>query len=228
MSEGANTPIEVQVAGKDMQQIARTYANKVLAKLKQIPYLRDVQINQPLKYPVIAITLDRLKVSQLGLNVSDIARSVTASTSSSRFTLKNLWLDEKNSYTYQVQTQVPEYVMNSMDELKEIPLVKGQSSPTLADVATFTQTTAPAEYDRTGPRRFITVSANIYKKDLGTAASAVQKALKSVGEPPKGLIATIGGMSSLLTETLKQPAKRVRLSRFWLSFLFAGSQLPVV
>ena len=201
MSQGANTPIEVQVAGKDMQQI-EGYANKVLAKLKQIPYLRDVQINQPLNYPVIAITLDRLKVAQLGLNVSDVARSVTASTSSSRFTLKNLWLDQNNSYTYQVQAQIPEYIMNSMDELKEIPLVKGQSSPTLADVATFKQTTAPGEYDRTGPRRFITVSANIYKKDLGTATSDVQKALKTVGTPPKGLIATIGGMSDLLTDTL--------------------------
>jgi multidrug efflux pump subunit AcrB len=201
MSQGANTPIEVQVAGKDMAQI-EGYANKVLAKLKQIPYLRDVQINQPLNYPVIAVTLDRLKVSQLGLNVSDIARSVTASTSSSRFTLKNLWLDQKNSYTYQVQTEVPEYVMNSMDELKEIPLVKGQSSPTLADVATFKITTAPGEYDRTGPRRYITIGANIYKKDLGTATSDVQKVVKSVGQPPKGLIATIGGMSNLLTDTL--------------------------
>jgi multidrug efflux pump subunit AcrB len=201
MSEGANTPIEVQVAGKDMDQI-KTYANKVLTKLKQIPYLRDVQINQPLDYPVIAITLDRLKVSQLGLNVSDIARSVTASTSSSRFTLKNFWLDEKNAYTYQVQAQIPEYVMNNMDELKEIPLVKGKSSPTLADVATFKTTTAPGEYDRTGPRRFITVSANIYKKDLGSATTAVQEAVKSIGTPPKGLIAQIGGMSGLLTETL--------------------------
>ncbi|HEY4196552.1 MAG TPA: efflux RND transporter permease subunit, partial [Mucilaginibacter sp.] len=201
MSQGANTPIEVQVAGKDMGQI-KTYADKVLTKLKQIPYLRDVQINQPLDYPVIAITLDRLKVSQLGLNVSDIARSVTASTSSSRFTLKNFWLNEQNAYTYQVQAQVPEYVMNNMDELKEIPLVKGKSSPTLADVATFKITTAPGEYDRTGPRRFITVSANIYKKDLGSATTAVQQAVKSVGTPPKGLIAQIGGMSDLLTETL--------------------------
>jgi multidrug efflux pump subunit AcrB len=201
MSQGANTPIEVQVAGKDLQQI-KGYAGKVLAKLKQIPYLRDVQINQPLDYPVISITLDRLKVSQLGLNVSDITRSVTASTSSSRYTLKNLWLDEKNAYTYQVQAQIPEFVMNSMDELKEIPLVKGQSSPTLADVATFKQTTNPGEYDRTGPRRYITVSANIYKKDLGTATSDVQKAVKSVGEPPKGLIASIQGMSTLLTDTL--------------------------
>ena len=201
MSQGASTPIEVQVAGKDMKQI-ETYADKVLSKLKQIPYLRDVQIDQPLKFPVIAITLDRLKVSQLGLNVKDISRSVTESTSSSRFTEKNLWLDVNNSYTYQVQAEIPEYVMESMDELKEIPLFQGQSSPTLADVAAFKVTTAPGEYDRSGPRRFITVSANIYKKDLGTATAAVQKAVNSLGEPPKGLIAEIGGMSNLLVQTL--------------------------
>lgn len=201
MSQGASTPIQVQVAGKNMEQI-EAFSNKVLAKLKQIPYLRDVQIDQPLKFPAISITLDRLKVAQLGLNIKDIARSVTASTSSSRFTEKNLWLDDKSAYTYQVQVQIPEYVMNTMDELKEIPLLKGQSSPTLADVATFTTIYTPGEYDRTGPRRFLTVSANIYKKDLGTATGDVQKALDSVGAAPKGLIAEVKGMSSLLTETL--------------------------
>lgn len=201
MSQGAATPIEVRVAGKDMTQI-ESYANKVIDKLKHISYLRDVQIVQPLKIPVIAITLDRLKVAQFGLNVTDIARSVTASTSSSRFTEKNQWLDEKAAYTYQVQVQIPEYVMNTMDELKEIPLLKGQNTPTLADVANFTIKYAPGEYDRTGPRRFLTVSANIYKQDLGTATTDVQKAMKSVGKPPKGLVAELKGMSSLLTETM--------------------------
>ena len=201
MSQGANAPIEVQVAGKDMNQI-QTYAYQVLDKLKHISYLRDVQINQPLHYPVIAIKLNRLKVSQLGLNVSDIARSVTAGTTSSRFTLKNLWLDVNNSYTYQVQAQVPEYDMNSMETLKEIPLLKGQSSPTLADVADFSIVNAPGEYDRVGPRRYITVSANIYKTDLGKATSDVQKAIKSLGTPPKGLVASLQGMSNLLTDTL--------------------------
>jgi multidrug efflux pump subunit AcrB len=134
--------------------------------------------------------------------MKDISNSVTASTTSSRFVQKNLWLDEKGAYTYQVQVQVPEYVMNTMDQLKEIPLLKGQSSPVLGDVATFKTVYAPGEYDRDGPRRYLTISANIYKKDLGKATSDVEKAVKSVGTPPKGLIATIGGMSGLLTETL--------------------------
>jgi multidrug efflux pump subunit AcrB len=201
MSQGAATPIEIRIAGKDMNQI-EGYANKVLSKLKKIDYLRDVQIVQPLKFPVIAITLDRLKAAQLGLNVADIARSVTASTSSSRFTEKNQWLDEKSAYTYQVQVEIPEYVMNTMDELKEIPLFKGQSTPVLGDIASFKINYVPGEYDRTGPRRFLTVSANIHKKDLGTATNAVQEAIKSLGPTPKGLLAEVKGMSSLLTETL--------------------------
>jgi len=62
--------------------------------------------------------------------------------------------------------------------------------------------TVPGEYDRSGPRRFVTVSANIYKKDLGSATNAVQKAVDELGTPPVGLIAELKGMSSLLTETL--------------------------
>ncbi|WP_317131597.1 efflux RND transporter permease subunit [Mucilaginibacter ginsenosidivorans] len=201
MSQGASTPIEIRVAGKDMDQI-EAYADSIVARMKKVNYLRDVQIAQPLKMPVVSITLDRLKMAQFGLNVTDVARSVTASTSSSRFTEKNQWLDEKAAYTYQVQVEIPEYVMNTMDELKEIPLLKGKSSPTLADIADFKVNYAPGEYDRTGPRRFVTVSANIFKKDLGTATDAVQAIIKSMGAPPKGMVTDVKGTSNLLIDTL--------------------------
>jgi multidrug efflux pump subunit AcrB len=201
MSQGASTPIEVRVAGKNMQDISN-YAYQLEDKLKTISYLRDVQIAQPLKYPVITISVDRFKAAQMGMNITQIARSVTDATSSSRFTEKNQWLDQKAAYTYQVQVQVPEYIMNSINDLKEIPLVRGQMRPVLEDVATFSIDSMPGEFDRAGPRRFVTVSANIYKKDLATATSAVQNAIKSLGETPKGLVTEIRGTSGLLTETL--------------------------
>jgi multidrug efflux pump subunit AcrB len=72
----------------------------------------------------------------------------------------------------------------------------------LEDVATFKVTTTPAEYDRSGPRRYLTIGANINGKDLGTATGAVEKSVKAMGEPPKGVKVEIRGMSSLLTETL--------------------------
>ncbi len=201
MAQGASTPIEVSVAGKNMGDIT-AYAGKLVNRLKSIDYLRDVQVKQPLKFPTINITVDRQKLAQLGLSIDNVAKSITDATSSSRYTNKNLWLDEKSSYTYQTQVQVPEYIMNSVEQMQSVPLVKDQPRPVLSDVASVSIDTLPGEYDRSGPRRFITVSANVYKKDLGTATDAVRKAVKDMGDPPPGLVPEIKGMSSLLVETL--------------------------
>ena len=201
MGQGASAPIEVRVAGKNFEDI-EGWSKKLLNELKKVSYLRDVQIQQPIAFPTIDIKLDRFKLAQFGLTVSDVSNSVTASTTSSRFTEKNLWLDESVAYTYQVQVQVPEYEMNTMNELKEIPLIQGKDRPVLSDVADFTIKEYPGEYDRVGPRRYLTVSANLYKKDLASASKAVQKIINSLGEPPKGLVTEVAGMSGLLTETL--------------------------
>jgi multidrug efflux pump subunit AcrB len=200
MSQGASTPIEVRIAGKNMNVI-EDYANRLVNQLKTVSYLRDVQIQQPLKFPAIRINYDRLKIAQMGLNFADVTRSVTDATSSSRFVEKNQWLDEKVAYTYQVQVQVPEYIMNDISQIKSIPLVKGSPRPILSDVATFSIDTIPGEYDRSGPRRFLTVGANIYKKDLASATSEVQKAINQLGVLPPGLVIQMKGMSDLLTET---------------------------
>ncbi|MBS1597240.1 MAG: efflux RND transporter permease subunit [Bacteroidetes bacterium] len=201
MAQGASTPIEVRVAGKNFDEL-KEYASRLTSELKKIDYLRDVQIAQPLKFPTLKIDIDRFRLAQLGLNLNEVARSITDATSSSRFTEKVQWLDSKTSYTYLVQVQVPEYIMNSVEQLQSISLVKGKMRPVLSDIATISFDQLPGEYDRSGPRRFLTVSANIYKKDLGTATTAVKKAIADLGTPPKGLIAEVKGMSSLLTETL--------------------------
>ncbi len=201
MAQGASTPVEVRVAGKNMDDI-KSFAIKLTGKMKTIPFLRDVQIAEPLDFPTVNITIDRNKLALMGLSIENVSKSITDVTSSSRYTNKNLWLDNKAAYTYQTRIQVPEYMMNSLEQLQSISLVKGQMRPVLSDVATIQIDSLPGEYDRSGPRRFITVSANIYKKDLGTATTAVQKAVDGMGKPPAGLIAEVRGMSSLLTETL--------------------------
>jgi len=202
MAQGASTPIEVRVAGKNMADI-KTYASALTEKLKQYDFLRDVQIIQPLNMPTIQIQIDRSRLALMGLSLDNVAKNLTDVTSSSRFTNKNLWLDNKSAYTYQTQVEVPEYNMNSIEQLQSVPVVKGQMRPVLSDIAEITTDSLPGEYDRSGPRRFVTVSANVFHKDLGSATAAVQKTIDEMGKPPTGLIAEVRGMSSLLTETLQ-------------------------
>ncbi|HXO74265.1 MAG TPA: efflux RND transporter permease subunit, partial [Puia sp.] len=130
MSQGATTPIEVAVMGKDLLQ-SQVYADKIIAGLKKVPFLRDVQQKENLRYPSINIDIDRQKVRQLGLTMSNVASTVTDATSSSRFTQKVLWMDENNANSYNVQVQIPEYNMQSMSDMAAIPLLKGQLTPSL-------------------------------------------------------------------------------------------------
>jgi multidrug efflux pump subunit AcrB len=202
MAQGASTPIEVRVAGKNMEEI-KSYATALMEKLRKVDFLRDVQIVQPLHMPTIQIHIDRSRLALMALSPDNVAKSVTDVTSSSRFTNKNLWLDTKSAYTYQTQIEVPEYNMNSMEQLQSVPVVKGQMRPILSDIAEITTDSLPGEYDRSGPRRFVTVSANIFHKDLGSATTVVQQAISDMGKPPAGLVTEVKGMSSLLTETLQ-------------------------
>ncbi|MDE3248556.1 MAG: efflux RND transporter permease subunit [Bacteroidota bacterium] len=201
LSQGSPTPVEVKISGKN-KKLNLEYANKMVAKLKEISYLRDVQIGQSVNYPTIDIDIDRIKAAQLGVDVTDIARSLTASTSSSRFTDKNVWIDEKANQAYSVQVEVPENKMANTGDLGEIPVLKNNARPVLADVASFRRDTSFGELDNIGSLPQLSVTANLYKKDLGTAAADVQKAIRSLGELPKGVTVELKGLSNVLTDTL--------------------------
>ncbi|MBS1665502.1 MAG: efflux RND transporter permease subunit [Bacteroidetes bacterium] len=200
MSQGAATPIEVRVASKNLNDIT-SYSDRLVQRLRAVSFLRDVQVSQPMKFPTLKIRMDRQKLAQMGLGIDVVSKSISDATASSRYTLKNLWLDDTKQYTYNAQVQIPEYMMNSVQQLREVPILPGKMRPVLADVADIVVDSLPGEYDRAGPRRFITINANINHKDLGSATAAVQKAIDEMGTPPRGVVAEIRGLSSLLKET---------------------------
>lgn len=222
MSQGSLTPIEVRIGGKDLKD-GQKYANQLITELKKISYLRDIRINQPLNYPSFDIKIDRVRLAQFGLTADMVSKSVVAATSSSRFTAKNFWLDEKKGYAYQVQVALPEYEMSSVQDMENIPLISGQLRPTLGDVATITPTTIPGEYDRVGPRRIVTVSANIHQVDLGTATVDVNRAIAQAGETPKGTVVELKGMAKLLEETLQSLSSGLALAIVVIFLLLAAN-----
>ena len=201
MSQGATTPIEVAVMGKDLGT-SQQFAQKIIGEMKRIPYLRDIQLKQQLKNPAIRINVDREKVKQFGLTLATVASSITEATSSSRFTQKVLWLDESNANSYDVQVEVPQPDITSLEALAAIPLKSDAAHPVLGDVADLKLDTVVGEYDRRGATRFLSIGANIQNKDLGSASTAVRQVLKAVGQPPRGTTVEARGLSNLLDETL--------------------------
>lgn len=201
MGQGAMTPIEVKVSAKNVK-MAEAHAMKIEDKLKEVPYLRDVRIAEPLNYPILNIDVDRNLVAQFGLTMKEVTNTLATATSSTRFTDKNQWVDPKSGRVFQVQVQIPEGDMSSIQNLKALPLKKGSTRPVLEDVATIKHGRGTAQINRKGPNRYVTVIANLHEKDLGTASKAVKKVIKDVGEPPRGAHVWTEGTLNLLDETL--------------------------
>jgi multidrug efflux pump subunit AcrB len=201
LSQGSPNPIEVRISGKN-KKLNEEYAQKVIAKLSEIAYLRDVQIAQATHYPAIDIDIDRVRAAQLGTNAAVIGRSLIAATSSSRFTEKNVWLDHKSNLSYFVQVQVPENKMTSIRDIGETPVQPNFPRPVLSDVASLTVDSVYGENDNLGATPVLSVTANLNKMDLGRAAVDVKKAVEALGKLPRGVTVETKGLTEVLTDTL--------------------------
>jgi multidrug efflux pump subunit AcrB len=170
MSFGSPTPIEVAVTGSNLTT-SRGHADKIRAEMERIPTLRDVQFGQALDYPVLQVEVDRERAGQLGVTVDDVGRSIVAATSSSRFVQPNYWADPNSGIAYQVQVEVPQHTMHSIEDLLGIPVMQnGAPRPLVGDVAKVTEATAIGEYNRYNQQRMLTITANVSGADLGSAS----------------------------------------------------------
>jgi multidrug efflux pump subunit AcrB len=201
LSQGSPTPVEVRIVGKN-KKLNEEYAKKVVTKLSEISYFRDVQVAQPTEYPALNINIDRTRAAQLGVDMNDISRSLIAATSSSRYTDKNIWVDEKGGFSYNVQVQVPLNQMKSQEDINNIPLLRNSNRPVLGDVATIVPDVTYGENDNLGAIPFLSVTANVYAADLGKAQKDVQQVINSLGELPRGLFVESIGLGKVLNETL--------------------------
>ncbi|WP_286768850.1 efflux RND transporter permease subunit, partial [Sphingobacterium sp. 40-24] len=201
LSQGANNPVEIRVSGM-MKKMNMMTANKLLAKLKELDYMRDQQIPQSMNYPAMQINIDRTRAAQLGLDAQDIAKSLVAATASTRYTNKNFWVGGMMGIAYDVQVQTPQNILNSKEELENLPLTKNQDRPVLSDVATVLPTKEMGESYNLGTMGYTTVTANLHKKDLEQASKDVKAAIASLGELPKGINIEVAGLAPVLDETL--------------------------
>ncbi len=193
MSFGSPTPVEVAVTSPSLA-VNREYAGKIIEQLRQMDALRDVQIGELLEYPTIETRVDRTLAGQLDVSVAEIGKALAPSTWSSRFTTPIYWADPKSGIAYQVQVEIPQSQITSVDDLRRIPVKHNGSVPTLlGDVAELRRGTAFGEYHRLNMQRMITVNANIRGADLASVADGISERLAKLPEPPRGVTVSVRG-----------------------------------
>jgi multidrug efflux pump subunit AcrB len=177
MALGSPTPIEVAVSGKDFAA-SRAHAEALKTKLAAIEALRDVQFGQTLDYPSVDVHIDRERAGLLGVKMADATRSLVAATASSRFTVPNYWADPKTGTSFSLQVQVPQTMMKSLEDLRNLPISAENKPPVpLRNIAKVTEGSVIGQYDRYNMARTVSITANLHDAALGSVAAEVEKVL---------------------------------------------------
>ncbi len=193
MSLGSPTPIEIAITGQNLAA-DRAFGERVRATLQGLPALRDIHFGQALDYPTVDVKVDREKAGVMGVKMADVSRALVTATSSSRFVVPNYWADPNSGVAYQVQVQIPQARMDSIEQVRNVPVLeRAGHGLLLRNVATVTESSAVGQYERYNMQRMVTVTANLAGADLGRVAKEVAAALKKLGPPPPGLTVTVRG-----------------------------------
>ena len=207
MSFGSPTPIEVAVQGPNLAA-NRPFAEKLRSELAKVGSLRDLQYAQPLDYPDLEIAINRDRAGQFGVAMADVAKSLVAGTSSSRFTDMNFWKDPRSGNGFQIQVEIPQFKMASIEDVENLPVMSVDGSgvatarPLVSDVAKVRYGTTVGEVDRYNMQRVISFTANIQGKPLGQAVRDVQQAIAKAGAPPRGSNVSLRGQVPAFLETV--------------------------
>ena len=173
---GLPAPIDIQVEGQDLVA-NRVVVNKLLTQLRTVPGLVDLRIQQPDDYPVLKIDVDRTKAQQGGLSEKDVGGSLLNILSGSTQLSPQFFLNYKNGVNYSIVAHSPQYDIQSLNDLRNIPL----SSPTaahpeiLADVATITRESEMPVISHYNIRRTLDIYGNVQGRDLGSVGKQIQK-----------------------------------------------------
>ncbi|HTF67669.1 MAG TPA: efflux RND transporter permease subunit [Edaphobacter sp.] len=203
---GAPSSAEVAITGPQYADV-QVYANRVQKELAKVKELRDVEFEEPLRYPAVNVHVNRVLAGQLGTTANDVGTAVVASTASSRFVAPNYWRDPKSGVGYQVQVQVPQPAMTSLKDIQTIPVNSSTGAhPLLSQVADVQSTAVPGELDRQNGMWMIIASANVGNSDFARAAKEIDRAIARVGQAPRGVTTQVRGQVSALKQIFTELA----------------------
>jgi multidrug efflux pump subunit AcrB len=196
---GLPAPINVQVQGLNKNANFQ-FASHLMSQMRKVPGLVDLRIQEPNDVPRFNVAVDRTKASMLGIQEQNVANSVLGALAGSQSTTQNFWVDPKNGVNYQVSTMEPQYQMDSLDALRNLPILGGTGTPQiLANVATFSRSTTSPVVDHYDIRPVINVYGNVDGKDLGYVSKQVQKLVDaSKKDLPKGSLLIVRGQTKTM------------------------------
>ncbi len=185
---GLPAPIDLQIVGLNLAA-NRRYALELFDKLRHVPGVVDMRIQQSFDYPELDVAVDRTRAQELGFTQQNVANNLLISLSGSFQTSPSFWVSPKNGVAYSVVTQTPQYQMNSLQALKDLPITgaSGRQPQILGALAQISRGAGPTVVSHYNAQPVLDIFAAVQDRDLGAVAADVHRILRqAAGDLPRG------------------------------------------
>ena len=196
---GLPAPIDVQVLGPNLEA-NREFADHLLQRIKTISGIADLRIQQPFNQPKLFVNIDRTKSQMIGYTAHDVAGDILVALSGSFQTSPTFWLNPKSGVSYNIAAQAPQYQMDSLQDLRNIP-VTGNGAPAeiLGNVASIKRGQGLGTVSHYNIAPVIDVYGAVDGTDLGSVSREIDRIISDTRhELPRGSRVVVRGQISTM------------------------------
>ncbi len=196
---GAPAPIDLQVRGNNLDANFE-YANRLLKAMRRIPGVADARIQQSRRSPVFDIDVDRTRAQDVGITTRDVTNSLVVNLAGSSQVAPTFWLNPANGVSYPIVLQAPQYTLDSLSALGNLPINGVGGAPqVLGGLARFNRSNANAVVSHYDIQSMVQINATTQDRDLGAVAKDIRRLIaETAGELPKGsTVALVGQVRTM-------------------------------
>ncbi len=196
---GAPAPIDLQVRGNDLRA-DYSFANKLLAKIRHVPGVVDARIQQSARQPTLDVNIDRTRGQYTGVTAADVTDSLVVNLAGSTQVAPTYWLNEKNGVIYPIALQTPQYRINSLPALQNLPInAAGAPTTVLGGIADIHRSQSNAVVSQYDIAPMVEIYATTQGRDLGAVSADIRKIVaQNDKDKPKGSIVALVGQTATM------------------------------
>ncbi len=195
LNDGLPSSIDVQVSGTD-EAADHAYAVELLHRIRRVAGVVDARIQQRYDYPQINIAIDRTLARQVGLTERNVADSVLSVLSGSFQVKPNFWLDIKSGVSYPLIAETPQYRVDTMNDLANVPITgaDGLTPQILGALGSIERGPADGVVSHYDVQPVVDIYASYSRRNLGAIDDDIQGILKATKQQlPKGASVAVRG-----------------------------------
>jgi CzcA family heavy metal efflux pump len=203
---GLPAPLDLQIIGND-QKAGYAYANDLMKRMSRVPGIADLRIQQVVNYPQLNVDVDRTLASEVGLTQRDVANSLLITLSGSGQVKPNFWLNAENGVSYPIVAQMPQYRIDSVSDLDNLPVTSTNTNTPqyLGGLATITPGPSPGVVSHYNVQPVIDIYGATQERDLGAVAGDVQRILHDTAHAvPHGSYVALRGQVQTMTSAYRE------------------------